>query len=141
MILERQLASDHSPVNALCRHIEQYQGKRLRPLLVLSTGLAAAGPPCDGSALTDRHRVVAAVVEMIHLATLVHDDVLDEARLRRRVPTLNHLRGNETAVMLGVRVGVRLAVEVGVKVSVEVGVGVIRSVGLGASIKAIPPTQ
>ncbi len=101
VILERQLASDHSPVNALCRHIEQYQGKRLRPLLVLSTGLAAAGPPCDGSALNERHRVVAAVVEMIHLATLVHDDVLDEARLRRRVPTLNLLRGNETAVMLG----------------------------------------
>ncbi len=101
VILERQLASDHSAVNALCRHIEQYSGKRLRPLLLILTGLAAGRPPRDGSELTERHRIVAAVVEMIHLATLVHDDVLDEARIRRKVATLNSLRGNETAVMLG----------------------------------------
>ena len=101
VILERQLACDLSAVNALCRHIEQYHGKRLRPMLVLLSGLAASSAPWDGSELTEKHRVVAAVVEMIHLATLVHDDVLDEARMRRQVPTLNHLRGNETAVMLG----------------------------------------
>jgi octaprenyl-diphosphate synthase len=45
--------------------------------------------------------VLAAVMEMIHMATLVHDDVLDEARVRRRGATINHLRGNEAAVMLG----------------------------------------
>jgi octaprenyl-diphosphate synthase len=100
LILERQLASDHSAVNALCRHIEEYRGKQLRPLLVLLCGLATARSPRE-SALTEKHRVVAAVVELIHLATLVHDDVLDEARIRRQVPTLNNLRGNETAVMLG----------------------------------------
>ena len=101
VILERQLASDLSPVNALCRHIEQYRGKRLRPILVLLSGLAVGKPPWDGSRLTSRHRVIAAVVEMIHLATLVHDDVLDDAQIRRGVATLSYLRGNETAVMLG----------------------------------------
>ncbi len=101
VIFERQLASDLTAVNALCQHIEQYQGKRLRPMLVLLCGIAAGDEPWDGSALTHKHRVVAAVVEMIHMATLVHDDILDEASIRRRVVTLNHLRGNETAVMLG----------------------------------------
>ncbi len=100
LILERQLASDHSSVNGLCRHIEQYRGKRLRPILVLLSGLAT-GRARDGSGLTERHRVLAAVVEMIHMATLVHDDVLDEAQIRRGVVTLNYLRGNESAVMLG----------------------------------------
>jgi len=51
--------------------------------------------------LSDRHFAVAAVIEMIHLATLVHDDVLDEAELRRGSPTIARLRGNEAAVMLG----------------------------------------
>ncbi|MHC4413989.1 MAG: polyprenyl synthetase family protein [Planctomycetota bacterium] len=101
LILERQLASDLSAVNALCRHAEQYHGKRLRPILVLLSGLATGPSPGDGSGLNEKHRVVAAVVEMIHMATLVHDDVLDEAQIRRQVATLNRLRGNETAVMLG----------------------------------------
>src|SRR5207253_4362267 len=45
--------------------------------------------------------VLATVVEMVHMATLVHDDVLDEAELRRKGATINHLRGNEAAVLLG----------------------------------------
>ena len=51
--------------------------------------------------LTTAHRKIATVVEMIHMSTLVHDDVLDEAHVRRRGATINTLRGNETAVMLG----------------------------------------
>jgi len=101
VLFERQLASDLTAVNALCRHVEQYRGKMLRPTLVLLSGLAASGDPCDGSALGEKHRVIAAVAEMIHMATLVHDDVLDDAEVRRRGATVNHLRGNETAVMLG----------------------------------------
>ena len=114
LIIERQLASDLTAVNALCRHIEQYRGKMLRPTLVLLGGLAGeshaggqadARPPRSGEegaiGITGRHLVVAAVVEMIHMATLVHDDVLDEAEFRRRGATVNHLRGNEAAVMLG----------------------------------------
>jgi octaprenyl-diphosphate synthase len=51
--------------------------------------------------LTPSHITIATVVEMVHMATLVHDDVLDEAELRRKGATINHLRGNESAVLLG----------------------------------------
>ncbi|HAI14346.1 MAG TPA: polyprenyl synthetase family protein [Phycisphaerales bacterium] len=85
-------------VNRLVAHVERYRGKRLRPLLVLVAGMASSP---DGSTLTDDHRALATVVEMVHMATLVHDDILDEADVRRGGPTVNTLRGNETAVMLG----------------------------------------
>jgi|SRR5688572_24158403 len=102
LIFERQLASDMSSVNNLCMHVEQYRGKMLRPTLVLLSGLAASEEQTsDASTLTDKHRTLAAVTEMIHMATLVHDDVLDEAQMRRRGATVNHLWGNETAVILG----------------------------------------
>lgn len=101
LVFERQLASDLTAVNALCRHVEQYRGKMLRPMLLMLSGLAAGGEPCDGAVLTVKHRIIAAVAEMIHMATLVHDDVLDEAEQRRKAATVNHLRGNEAAVMLG----------------------------------------
>jgi len=99
-IFETQLLSDFPAVNELCGHVERYRGKRLRPTLVLLSGLAAAGGDPERG-LSRRHRVLGAVVEMIHMATLVHDDVLDEADMRRRGATVNRLRGNETAVMLG----------------------------------------
>ena len=101
VIFERQLASNLTAVNELCLHIENYRGKMLRPMLVLMSGMAASGEPCDGAVLTKKHLTVAAVTEMIHMATLVHDDVLDEADIRRRGATVNHLWGNEAAVMLG----------------------------------------
>ncbi len=66
----------------------------LRPMLVLLSGQASGK-------LTDAHVTIATVVEMVHMATLVHDDVLDEAELRRKGATINHLRGNEAAVLLG----------------------------------------
>lgn len=93
-LFERQLASELPPVNTLCMHVERYRGKMLRPAMVFLSGLACGtvGP---------RHHLVAATCEMIHMATLVHDDVLDEAEIRRKGHTVNHLRGNEVAVMLG----------------------------------------
>jgi octaprenyl-diphosphate synthase len=91
---ERQLASDLPPVNTLCRHVERYRGKMLRPTMVFLCG-QPFGP------VGERHVIVAATCEMIHMATLVHDDVLDEAAVRRKGHTVNHLRGNEVAVMLG----------------------------------------
>jgi octaprenyl-diphosphate synthase len=93
-----ELHSDLACVNDLVGHIEQYRGKMLRPMLVLVTGMACSP---DRLELTDGHRTIAGVVEMVHMATLVHDDVLDEADVRRGGTTINHLRGNETAVMLG----------------------------------------
>ncbi|MCE9591926.1 MAG: polyprenyl synthetase family protein [Planctomycetes bacterium] len=93
-----ELMSDLPCVNELVGHVERYRGKMLRPMLVLVSGLAASP---TGRELTDGHRVVATVAEMVHMATLVHDDVLDDALVRRRGETVNNLRGNETAVMLG----------------------------------------
>lgn len=97
-LFDAQLASDFPAVNELCRYVERYRGKMLRPTLVLVAGLATTD---DGTSLRDEHDIIAATVEMIHMATLVHDDVLDEAAVRRRGETVNFLRGNETAVMLG----------------------------------------
>ncbi|KAA0216663.1 MAG: polyprenyl synthetase family protein [Leptolyngbya sp. PLA3] len=95
-----QLACDLPPVRALCEHVERYRGKMLRPTLVLACGLATQPDGADAQ-LTDDHITLAAVCEMVHMATLVHDDVLDEADTRRRGATVNRLRGNEAAVILG----------------------------------------
>jgi len=109
-VFERELDSDLPAVNRLCRHVERYRGKMLRPTLVLLCGMAAhegsgsessAEPTAPGSLLNERHITVAAVCEMVHMATLVHDDVLDEAGTRRRGETVNRLHGNEAAVILG----------------------------------------
>src|SRR5215213_6870156 len=89
-----ELASDLPCVNSLVKHVSRFRGKMLRPSLVLLAGKACGE-------LSDAHVVIATVVEMVHMATLVHDDVLDEAELRRKGATINHLRGNEAAVMLG----------------------------------------
>lgn len=118
---DAQLKSDLPPVQRLVRHIEAYRGKMLRPQLVCLCGIAAAcargathgggnghggnvagldGTEYDGL-VTARHITVATVCEMVHMATLVHDDVLDEADIRRKGQTVNRLRGNEIAVILG----------------------------------------
>ena len=96
---DRQLRSDLPPVMRLCEHVERYRGKMLRPVLVLASGMAASAS--GEAAIGDDHITVAAVCEMIHMATLVHDDVLDEAAMRRRGKTVNGLHGNEAAVILG----------------------------------------
>ncbi|MBC7783720.1 MAG: polyprenyl synthetase family protein [Burkholderiales bacterium] len=91
---EEELGSDLPCVNELTRHVSRFRGKMLRPTLVFLCGRAIGE-------LTPAHITVATVVEMVHMATLVHDDVLDEAAMRRRGATINRLRGNEAAVMLG----------------------------------------
>ena len=96
---DEQLVSELDTVNTLCKHIEQYRGKMLRPTLVFLAGAAAC--PENGGEPSGDMVTVAAVLEMIHMATLVHDDVLDEAVIRRGAETVNTMSGNETAVMLG----------------------------------------
>ncbi|MEJ2705597.1 MAG: polyprenyl synthetase family protein [Sedimentisphaerales bacterium] len=81
-------------VNRLLEHIGGHSGKMIRPGLVL-----LAGHCCGG--ITDKHIQAAAIIEMMHNATLLHDDVIDEGRTRRGLPTVNSLWGNETAVLLG----------------------------------------
>ncbi len=97
--IERALASQVPSVAALCQHVERFRGKMLRPILVLTAG-AATGSSTDSPAAGDLLRL-AAVVEMVHMATLVHDDVLDETVIRRRAQTINDRAGNESAVLLG----------------------------------------
>src|SRR5262245_44415581 len=89
-----ELKSDIGSVNTLVKHVSRFRGKMLRPMLVLLSGKACGE-------LSDAHVVLGTVVEMVHMATLVHDDVLDEAELRRKGATINHLKGNEAAVLLG----------------------------------------
>jgi octaprenyl-diphosphate synthase len=74
--------------------VSKFRGKMLRPALVLLSGKACGK-------VTQAHRVIATVTEMVHMATLIHDDVLDEAEFRRRGRTINALQGNESAVILG----------------------------------------
>jgi len=92
--LAEELHNDHAQANQVIRHGIRLSGKRLRPALLLLAG-QAVGP------LRDEHVTLAAVVEMIHTATLVHDDVLDEAAIRRHEDTVNARWNNETSVLLG----------------------------------------
>jgi octaprenyl-diphosphate synthase len=93
-ILSTTLNSDRPAVGHLIAHLQHFQGKRLRPALLLLTAQACGG-------VTDAHRTLAAVVEIIHTATLVHDDVLDKAAVRRHVETINAGWGNRTSILLG----------------------------------------
>ncbi len=93
-LIARQLHDCSRPVRRLAEYLSSNRGKMVRPALVLLSGKACGG-------ITDDHIRVAAVFELIHNATLLHDDVLDNGRSRRGLPTVNALRGNESAVLLG----------------------------------------
>ncbi len=93
LILKR-LHSDIALINELGRYIVNSGGKRLRPLLVL---LASRACGYRGS----HHTELAAVIEFIHTATLLHDDVVDASELRRGNETANAIWGNEAAVLVG----------------------------------------
>ena len=93
-LLQSELKSDNAYVDELVKYGFRISGKKLRPALVLLTAKAA------GQATRD-HLVLAAVLEMIHTATLVHDDVLDEAGMRRHLVTVNARWNNESSVLLG----------------------------------------
>lgn len=93
-IFDDEIDGDLPFINDLCETVRSYRGKMLRPALLLLSGRACGS-------VTTAHHTLAAVVEMVHMATLVHDDVLDEADQRRRRPTVNNIAGNEAAVLLG----------------------------------------
>ena len=93
-MLRGELRSDHAFVDQLVKHGFRLGGKRLRPALLLLSAKAVGKT-------TDEHITLATVVEMIHTATLVHDDVLDEATLRRHEETVNARWDNEASVLLG----------------------------------------
>jgi len=93
-VVEANLAAESAEVGAMTEHLSRFRGKQLRGLLVLLIGRAL-------DRLSPEHPTVAAIVEMIHLATLVHDDVLDGATVRRRVACVNERWDNQVAVLLG----------------------------------------
>lgn len=93
-VFDDELVSDLFFVNELCDQIRSYRGKMLRPAMLLLSGKAVGD-------LTADHHVLAAVVEMVHMATLVHDDVLDDADQRRKQPTIRSTDGNVSAILLG----------------------------------------
>lgn len=97
--IEGALNSEVPAVAELCKQVERFRGKMLRPTLVLVSG-AACGISIEEPPPAELLKL-AAVVEMVHMATLVHDDVLDEAEIRRRAQTINDRAGNESAVLLG----------------------------------------
>ncbi|MBL9083804.1 MAG: polyprenyl synthetase family protein [Planctomycetales bacterium] len=93
-LLRAQLRSADPYVDQLVKHGFRLGGKRLRPALLL---LAASAVGTIGPA----HITLAVVMEMIHTATLIHDDILDEAALRRHLDTVNARWGNKSGVLLG----------------------------------------
>ena len=88
------LASESEPVRRLVAHVSHFAGKRLRPALILLVAKALGRVNGD-------HVRLGAVIELIHTATLVHDDILDGASMRRRVESVNFLHGNHVPVLLG----------------------------------------
>ena len=93
-VIRAKLESDVALVRQVAEYIIQGGGKRLRPALVL---LAAGALGYRGA----HHHDLAAVVEFIHTATLLHDDVVDESELRRGRETANALFGNAASVLVG----------------------------------------
>ncbi|MEO8739027.1 MAG: polyprenyl synthetase family protein [Casimicrobiaceae bacterium] len=93
-VLREALASDVALIRQVAEYIIASGGKRLRPTLVL---LSAHACGYQGN----HHRTLAAVVEMIHTATLLHDDVVDESTLRRGHATANANFGNAASVLVG----------------------------------------
>ncbi len=94
LVIERRLTSSVPLVADVCRYIITAGGKRLRPALLLLT--------CGALGYTgDTRFTLAAVVEFIHTATLLHDDVVDASTLRRGQPTANEHFGNPTSVLVG----------------------------------------
>ena len=93
-LLKSQLRSEHAAIDEMLQHGSMLGGKRLRPALLLLSARLFAAP-------NDRHITLAAVMEMIHTATLIHDDILDEADKRRHIATCNAIWDNEASVLLG----------------------------------------
>ncbi|BAU64630.1 solanesyl diphosphate synthase [Stanieria sp. NIES-3757] len=95
--LKKLIGARHPILGAAAEHLFSAGGKRVRPAVVLLVSRATMLE----REITPRHRRLAEITEMIHTASLVHDDVVDEADLRRNVPTVNSLFDNRIAVLAG----------------------------------------
>ncbi len=95
--LEHQFRNPNVFVRDVAQHVSRFQGKRIRPILTLLSA-RVLDPSTQAMEIAQR---LAAVVEMIHTATLVHDDVIDDADLRRHVSTVHRRWNTETSVLFG----------------------------------------
>jgi octaprenyl-diphosphate synthase len=93
---EHQARSNVQVIDYLGEYLRASGGKRVRPALTILSNYAVGG---DGSRYNSIR--MATVMEFLHTATLVHDDIIDKADMRRKRPTVNALYGNETAVLMG----------------------------------------
>ncbi|MDG2395130.1 polyprenyl synthetase family protein [Candidatus Thioglobus sp.] len=94
VILQNRLSSNVALINQMSSYIIGAGGKRLRPLLLL---LCARATNYQG----EHHRLMAVVIELIHTATLLHDDIVDESSTRRGKDTANEVWGNAASVLVG----------------------------------------
>jgi octaprenyl-diphosphate synthase len=95
LIFRESLRSDNKLIEAAVDHFLQKKGKNLRPILVLLAAKCSAG-------IINKNTLDSAVsLELLHNATLLHDDVLDETNLRRGIPTVNDKFSSKLAVLLG----------------------------------------
>jgi len=94
VILQNRLSSNVALINQMSSYIISAGGKRLRPLLLL---LCARATNYQG----EHHRLMAVVIELIHTATLLHDDIVDESSTRRGKDTANEVWGNAASVLVG----------------------------------------
>ncbi len=93
-LLHRELASDDPFIGELVRHVLDTRGKLIRPALVCLSAQASGGAG-------EARLWIAAAVELIHIASLIHDDIIDASDVRRGVATINAQWGNQIAVLLG----------------------------------------
>ena len=94
-ILSKQLHSSSQFVADVTEHVSRFQGKQIRPILLLLTNELLGGTG------REKAHTLAAVVELIHTATLVHDDVIDDSETRRHVTTVHRRWNTEISVLLG----------------------------------------
>jgi octaprenyl-diphosphate synthase len=97
-VIVQNMQSQVELIPQLAAHLVAAGGKRLRPILTLACAQLCGYPPPSGGA---RHVALAACVEFIHTATLLHDDVVDESALRRGRATANAIFGNKASVLVG----------------------------------------
>ena len=93
-IIIKNIGNEVPMISELSQHILASGGKRIRPIITLLTSKL-----CNYK--DENHLFLAACIEFIHTATLLHDDVIDESKLRRGVATANDLFGNKTSVLVG----------------------------------------
>ncbi|HEY4100260.1 MAG TPA: polyprenyl synthetase family protein [Gemmatimonadales bacterium] len=128
--MRRMIEADFPLISDVNQHLMRMRGKMFRPTLVLLADEATGGPSPHGATL-------AAVIELIHLATLVHDDAVDHSVLRRGMPTINALFSHQVSVIMGdflysravvelVRIGDLNALAILARVTNEMTVGEMR---------------